>query len=87
MRLVAMDPAPDGAEAAFGVGTGGTPASNIPGLATSPENAAYSNNAPNATMSNAMIGTAGGGQAHNNLQPYLVMTFCNALQGIFPSRN
>jgi microcystin-dependent protein len=29
----------------------------------------------------------GGGQPHNNLQPYLAMTTCIALQGIFPSRN
>ena len=30
---------------------------------------------------------AGGGQAHNNMQPYLVVNFCIALTGIFPSRN
>ncbi len=30
---------------------------------------------------------AGGNQAHNNMQPYLVMNYCIALQGIFPSRN
>ena len=73
--------------AAFGVGTGGTPTNNIPGLAASPANAAYSNNAPNTTMSNAMIENAGGSQAHPNIQPYLALTFCIALQGIFPSRN
>ena len=30
---------------------------------------------------------AGGGQPHNNMQPYLVLNFCIALQGVFPSRN
>jgi len=30
---------------------------------------------------------AGGNQAHTNLQPYLTLNFCIALQGIFPSRN
>ncbi|MBY5956813.1 tail fiber protein [Membranicola marinus] len=30
---------------------------------------------------------AGGGQAHENMQPYLVVNFCIALQGLFPSRN
>lgn len=30
---------------------------------------------------------AGGGAPHNNLQPYLAMNFCIALQGIFPSRS
>jgi microcystin-dependent protein len=28
-----------------------------------------------------------GGQPHNNMQPYLALNFCIALQGIFPSRN
>lgn len=31
--------------------------------------------------------SVGGGQAHNNMQPYLVMTTCIALIGVFPSRN
>jgi len=35
----------------------------------------------------ATITTAGGSQAHNNMQPSLVLNFCIALQGIFPSRN
>jgi len=30
---------------------------------------------------------AGGSQPHTNQQPYLVLNFCIALQGIFPSRN
>lgn len=29
----------------------------------------------------------GGGQAHENMQPYLAINFCIALQGLFPSRN
>jgi microcystin-dependent protein len=29
---------------------------------------------------------AGGGLPHNNLQPYLTLNFCIALQGIFPQR-
>jgi microcystin-dependent protein len=33
------------------------------------------------------IGNTGGSQAHLNMQPFLVLTFCIALQGIFPSRN
>jgi microcystin-dependent protein len=44
--------------------------------------------APDGTTMNAgMIGTAGGSQPHPNLQPYLTVNFCIALQGIFPSRN
>jgi microcystin-dependent protein len=32
------------------------------------------------------LSTTGGGLPHNNLQPYLGMTFIIALQGIFPPR-
>lgn len=32
------------------------------------------------------IGIAGGGQPHPNLQPYLGLNICIALQGIYPSR-
>ncbi len=33
------------------------------------------------------IGNTGGSQAHLNMQPFLVLNFCIALQGIFPSAN
>ncbi len=29
----------------------------------------------------------GGSQPHNNIQPYLAVNYCIALEGIFPSRN
>ncbi|HET9638616.1 MAG TPA: tail fiber protein [Allosphingosinicella sp.] len=32
-------------------------------------------------------GSVGGSQPHNNMCPYLVINFCIALQGIFPSPN
>ena len=31
------------------------------------------------------IGSVGGSQPHANMQPYLTLSFCIALQGIFPS--
>ena len=37
-------------------------------------------------VSGTMTNT-GGGQAHDNVQPYLALNFCIALQGLFPSRN
>jgi microcystin-dependent protein len=49
--------------------------------------ASYSNQAPNTTMAPAAVSPAGGSQPHQNLSPYLVVSFCIALQGIFPSRN
>ena len=39
------------------------------------------------SMDSAMIPSVGGGQAHNNMQPYIAVNFCIALRGLFPSRN
>lgn len=38
-------------------------------------------------MAPGSIPNVGGGQAHENMQPYLAVNFCIALQGLFPSRN
>jgi microcystin-dependent protein len=38
-------------------------------------------------MHAASISNVGGSQAHLNMQPYLTLSFCIALQGIFPSQN
>lgn len=40
---------------------------------------------PDATFNAAMIGPAGGGQPHENRQPFLALNFCIALQGEYPS--
>jgi len=40
-----------------------------------------------AAMNAASIANAGGSQAHLNMQPFLTISFCIALQGIFPSPN
>jgi microcystin-dependent protein len=48
----------------------------------------YSTNVSNVVaMSPASVGNVGGSQSHLNMQPYLALTFCIALQGIFPSPN
>jgi microcystin-dependent protein len=39
------------------------------------------------SMSAGSVSTVGGSQPHENRQPYLVMNWCIALSGIFPSRN
>jgi microcystin-dependent protein len=39
------------------------------------------------TLRSGTVTNGGGGQAHNNMQPYLTVTFCIALRGLFPSRN
>ncbi len=38
-------------------------------------------------MRSDSIANAGGGQAHNNMQPFTTLNFCIALRGLFPSRN
>ncbi|HTJ25096.1 MAG TPA: tail fiber protein [Candidatus Limnocylindria bacterium] len=39
------------------------------------------------TMSSLMVSTIGGGQAHENRQPFLTLNFCIALTGLFPTQN
>lgn len=39
------------------------------------------------TLAPAGVSTTGGSQPHTNMQPYTVLSFCIALQGIFPSQN
>jgi microcystin-dependent protein len=45
--------------------------------------------APQSTvpMAPQMIGVTGASQPHENRQPYLVVNYCIALSGTFPSRN
>ena len=38
-------------------------------------------------MNPQTFGNRGGSQAHLNMQPFLTLSFCIALQGIFPSRS
>ena len=40
-----------------------------------------------AAMNPGSVTNAGGNQAHLNMQPFLTLSFCIALQGIFPSPN
>ena len=46
----------------------------------------YSSTADTTLAAQSITG-GGGGQAHENRQPYLALNFIIALQGIFPSRN
>ncbi|MEM7302674.1 MAG: tail fiber protein [Pseudomonadota bacterium] len=46
--------------------------------------------ASNANLVDLRTGTisnAGGGQAHENMQPFLAVNYCIAIRGLFPSRN
>jgi len=41
----------------------------------------------NASLNAGALSPVGGNQAHNNLQPYLTLNFCIALQGVYPPRS
>jgi microcystin-dependent protein len=70
------------------------PAQNVPtpisgaqlGI-SNPGNAYSSVATPVTTLHPQAIQPQGGSQPHNNMQPYLTLNFCIALQGIFPARN
>lgn len=50
--------------------------------------AIYSANASSlAAFDPSSVTSVGGSQPHTNMMPYLVLNFCIALQGIFPSQN
>jgi microcystin-dependent protein len=80
-------------QANSGAGDTDNPAGNT--LATLSRTNQYSTAGPNAAMhSDTVTGTgnfttttAGGSQSHNNMQPYLVINYCIALVGLFPSRD
>ena len=48
--------------------------------------AIYHEAPPTGTMNTSPMGLTGGGLPHNNMQPYLTLSFCIALQGVFPPR-
>lgn len=64
---------------------------------TSPVNNSFANSKPANQYSNqqgslvnlapSAVSITGESQAHLNMQPYLTVTFCIALQGTFPSQN
>lgn len=47
----------------------------------------YSTSSADNVMNAGSVSPVGGSQPHQNMQPYLVVNFIIALQGIFPSRN
>jgi len=47
----------------------------------------YAPDSATTALNPAVIQNVGGGQPHDNMQPFLVMNYCIALTGIFPSRN
>jgi microcystin-dependent protein len=76
---------PHVAQATSAMATIGTPTTSTM-LANSAQAFLYSSTPTNLQAMNAgMIANTGGSQAHLNMQPFLTLSFCIALQGIFPS--
>ena len=80
------------ATTASGAGRGAAPKNNLFAVNTLPANnptkiflPAGSAETPLAAGTNVV--NDGGGQPHNNVQPYLAISYVIALNGVFPSRN
>lgn len=75
----------------FAMGSANNPTINIPDgtlvLGNSAPSDLYTGAAALVAMSAGSVTNVGGSQAHTNMCPYLVLNFCIALQGIFPSQN
>ena len=74
---------------ASGTSTGastGTPTNALMMAKSTPQNLYAAFGSPIAMAPNVVSNT-GGSQAHLNMQPFLTINFCIALQGIFPSPN
>ncbi|HEX8457834.1 MAG TPA: tail fiber protein [Pyrinomonadaceae bacterium] len=92
-----------GGETAHTLTLGEMPAHNHPAIAATVDGTAiiptanYLGSSPNQlyvapdqnlqALNQGTLANVGGSQAHQNMQPYLVVSFCIALQGIFPSPN
>jgi microcystin-dependent protein len=71
-----------------GGGNAASPQSNFPAVESTGTSLDYNTAATSgATMNPTALSLVGGGQPHTNIQPYLCVNFCIAMQGIFPSRN
>ena len=66
-------------------GGGARPQGRVPGRFSTGTGYATASNG--AQMSPETITPTGGSQPHTNVQPYLALNYCIALEGIFPSRN
>jgi microcystin-dependent protein len=61
------------------------PANNV--LADSAPNEIFHSPTNLVNLHSGTTANTGGGQAHDNMQPFLALYFVIALQGLFPSRN
>lgn len=72
--------------ASSGAGTSSAPGGNVPALVVG-NLYVGTPSGPTANLAPAAVGTAGGSQPHENMQPFLCVSFIISLFGIFPSPN
>lgn len=72
-------------------GNNGNAGSSLPAkvgaAGTSPTINIYASSGTQVPLASTSLSSVGGGQPHNNMQPFLVLNFCIAMQGLFPPRN
>src|SRR5450759_4951663 len=84
LNLSEIPPHSHPARVTSGPGTTQSPAGEVWAQWSSPQ---FSDQAPNAAMNAGAVSTVGGGQPHENMVPFLAVTFIISLFGIFPSQN
>ena len=70
----------------FDTGDGRVPGPGFSLSKTSPGNAYQSDTAPLTQMNSQALAVSGSSFPHNNMMPYLTVTFIIAMQGVFPPR-
>jgi microcystin-dependent protein len=73
--------------ASSALATSGAPAGALPGKKGRLGRDLFAAPANLVGLNQQALSQAGSGQAHTNMQPFLVLNFIIALQGVFPSRN
>ena len=63
------------------------PTGRFPAQTPTPVANLYRTDGATTSLASTALLNVGGGQAHENMQPFLSLNFCIALQGLFPSRN
>jgi microcystin-dependent protein len=89
IATLTMATMPSHQHAFFGTSStaGSKTATGALGTDTSAPISFYAPDAVPLSISPSSIGPAGGNQPHANMQPYLVLNYCIAVYGVFPSRN
>lgn len=69
------------------LGTQSSPAGNYWSTDGGANTEAYNSASDNSAMAASVVGPTGGSQPHNNMQPFQVVNYIIALNGIYPPRS